>query len=80
MRDSLLVGDAINYALSGGDDYELLFTVSEDNKVGMETALSHAGTPITCIGQVNASQTISTTLNNKAVPINTSGFEHFSKP
>ncbi len=79
MRDSLLEGDAINIALSGGDDYELLFTVSEDNKVGMETALSHAGTPITCIGQINASQTISTTLNNKAVPINTAGFEHFSK-
>jgi thiamine-monophosphate kinase len=46
--------------------------------VGMETALSHAGTPVTCIGQVNASQTISTTLNNKPVPIKCSGFEHFS--
>jgi thiamine-monophosphate kinase len=44
----------------------------------METALSHAGTPVTCIGQVNASQTISTTLNNKPVPIKSTGFEHFS--
>lgn len=80
MRDSLLTDDAINLALSGGDDYELLFTVSEDNKVGMETALSHASTKVTCIGQVNASKTISTTLNNKPVPINTTGFEHFRKP
>ncbi len=78
MRDSLLLEDAINLALTGGDDYELLFTVSEDNKVGMETALSHAGTPVTCIGQINASQTISTTLNNKPVPILSAGFEHFS--
>jgi len=78
MRDSLLLEDAINLALTGGDDYELLFTVSEDNKVGMETALSHAGTPVTCIGQINASQTISTTLNNKPVPIAHAGFEHFS--
>lgn len=78
MRDTLLLEDAINLALTGGDDYELLFTVSEDNKVGMETALSHAGTPVTCIGQINASQTISTTLNNKPVPITNAGFEHFS--
>ena len=78
MRDSLLLEDAINLALTGGDDYELLFTVSEDNKVGMETALSHAGIPVTCIGQINASQTISTTLNNKPVPIANAGFEHFS--
>ncbi len=78
MRDSLPLEDAINLALTGGDDYELLFTISEDNKVGMETALSHAGTLVTCIGQINASQTISTTLNNKPVPILSAGFEHFS--
>jgi thiamine-monophosphate kinase len=78
MRDSLLLEDAINLALTGGDDYELLFTVSEDNKVGMETALFNAGTPVTCIGQINPSQTISTTLNNKPVPITNAGFEHFS--
>jgi thiamine-monophosphate kinase len=79
MRDSLLADDAITLALSGGDDYELLFTVSEDNKVGMETAMLHVGTPVTCIGQLNASHTISTTLNNKPIPINTAGFEHFTE-
>lgn len=78
MLDILSFDDAVNLALSGGDDYELLFTVSEHNKVGMETALSHVGTLVTCIGQINTSQTISTTLNNKPVPIKSSGFEHFS--
>jgi len=78
MKKSQLFDDSVHLALNGGDDYELLFTVSEDKKVGMETALSHAGTAITCIGQINASQIISTTLNNKAVPIRNSGFEHFS--
>ena len=78
MNQSLLFDDAINLALNGGDDYELLFTVSEDNKVAMETALAHAGAKITCIGQMNATQTISTTINNKPVPINSSGFQHFS--
>ena len=78
MRDSLPFEDAIELALTGGDDYELLFTVSEDNKVGMETSLSHVATPVTCIGQINASQNISSTLNNKPVPISSTGFEHFS--
>jgi len=78
MNKSQLFDDAINFALNGGDDYELLFTVSEDNKVGMETALSHVGVKVSCIGQINASQTISTTLDNKPVPINASGFQHFT--
>jgi thiamine-monophosphate kinase len=80
MKKSQLFEDSIEFALNGGDDYELLFTVSEDKKVGLETALSHTGTSITCIGQINASQTISTTLNNKTVPIKSSGFEHFTSP
>lgn len=78
MLDTLSFDDAIDLALSGGDDYELLFTVSEDNKVGMETALSHVGIPVTCIGQINASQAISTTMNSKPISIKASGFEHFS--
>jgi thiamine-monophosphate kinase len=78
MHETLPLDAAVELALSGGDDYELLFTVSEDNKVGMETALSHAGTPVTCIGQINASKIISTTLNNKPVPIKSASFEHFS--
>ena len=80
MKKSQLFEDSIELALNGGDDYELLFTVSEDKKVGLETALSHTSTQITCIGQINASQTISTTLNNKPVPIKSSGFQHFTSP
>jgi thiamine-monophosphate kinase len=78
MIDTLPFDEAISVALVGGDDYELLFTVSEDNKVGMETALANAGTKVTCIGQINTSKVISTTLNNQAVPIEASGFEHFT--
>ena len=78
LRDTLGSEKAVELALSGGDDYELLFTVSEDNKVGMETALAHSGTAVTCIGQLNGSEKITTTLDNKPVPISTSGFEHFS--
>lgn len=78
LADTLGKEQAIDLALTGGDDYELLFTVSEDNKVGMETALTHAGTKVTCIGQLNGSEKITTTMDNKPVQINSSGYEHFT--
>ena len=78
LRDTVGLEKAYEMTLSGGDDYELLFTVSEDNKVGMETALANTSNTITCIGQINGSEKITTTLNSKAVSINTSSFEHFS--
>jgi thiamine-monophosphate kinase len=79
LRDTLGMERAIDMALVGGDDYELLFTVSEDNKVGMETALANTGNIITCIGQLNGSNKITTTLDSKPVPINAKSFEHFSR-
>jgi len=79
MRETLEKTRAIDIALTGGDDYELLFTVSEDNKVGMETALINTGVSITCIGQLNGSEKITTTIDNKPVSINAQGFEHFTE-
>ncbi|MDC1255939.1 thiamine-phosphate kinase [bacterium] len=76
--DSVGLEQAIELALIGGDDYELLFTVSEDNKVGMETALSNCGVPVSCIGQLNGNDKITTTLNSKPAMINAQGFEHFT--
>ncbi len=78
LRDTVSLEEAFEMALVGGDDYELLFTVSEDNKVGMETALANSGNTITCIGQLNRSEKITTTLNSKAIAINAKSFEHFS--
>lgn len=73
------MGDSgIELALNGGDDYELLFVVTEANKVGMETALSQLGIAYTCIGQTNNTNKITTTLNNQPVSIASHGFEHFS--
>lgn len=73
------LGDkAIEVAINGGDDYELLFTVSETNKVAMETAIAQIGVPVTCIGQINHTNKLTTTMNETPVQINKSGFEHFS--
>jgi thiamine-monophosphate kinase len=80
LSDTLGLESAYDLALKGGDDYELLFSVAEDNKVGMETALANSGNKITCIGQLNGSEKITTTLNNKPINIEVQSFEHFSKP
>ncbi|SES68470.1 thiamine-phosphate kinase [Thalassotalea agarivorans] len=69
---------AYSLALNGGDDYELLFAVSESNKVAAETALSNANIPFSCIGQTNASGKITTTMNNKPVAIDIQGYQHFA--
>lgn len=79
MLETLGRDKAIELAITGGDDYELLFSVAEDNKVGMETALSNLGIPTTCIGQLNRCAGITTLLDGEKVIMNGKGFEHFSK-
>lgn len=79
LRDSVGIESSFELALTGGDDYELLFTVSEDNRVGMETAIANSGTTITCIGQLNGTGKITTTLDSKPVSLQVKSFEHFSE-
>lgn len=69
--------EALQVAINAGDDYELLFTVSETNKVAMETSVGQTTNRITCIGQINTSNKITTTLNQVAIDVSTKGFEHF---
>lgn len=70
---------AIEYALFGGDDYELLFTVSPDKKGGLESALAQSGIDVTCIGQIKSNQKVSVTLDGKTFHSDKAGFQHFSK-
>ena len=76
--DVLGVDKARELALKGGDDYELLFTVSENNKVAMETSIGNTRNIITCIGQLNPSEKLTLTLDSKPVDIHAEGYEHFS--
>jgi thiamine-monophosphate kinase len=43
---------AYAYALTAGDDYELVFTVNEEQRGNVETALSNCNVKATCIGQI----------------------------
>ena len=77
MSDNLSIEDAANMALTAGDDYQLMFTVSATNKVGIETEMAHANVEFTCIGQMNTSEEINLTLDGKPFTVKTVGFEHF---
>jgi thiamine-monophosphate kinase len=44
--------DALELALAGGDDYEILFTLREDATASLEAHLPEFGVPVTRIGRV----------------------------
>ncbi|WP_380184706.1 thiamine-phosphate kinase [Kalamiella sp. sgz302252] len=69
---------ALTWALSGGEDYELCFTVPEINRGALDVALGHYGVPFTCVGQL-APQSEGLVLleNGKPVERNLKGFDHF---
>jgi thiamine-monophosphate kinase len=45
----------LQYVLAGGDDYELVFTAPPSARAAVQTAAAAAGTPVTRIGQIEAS-------------------------
>ncbi|KFZ36065.1 thiamine-monophosphate kinase [Shewanella mangrovi] len=77
LRDSVDSEAALNYALCGGEDYELLFTVPEAQRGALDVALSHAGVKFTQIGQIQANQKLKLQLAGAEYTPTTSGFQHF---
>lgn len=70
---------ALRWALSGGEDYELCFTVPEINRGALEVALANTGAAYTCIGQIGPqSEGVKFLCEGKAVEMNLRGFDHFS--
>jgi thiamine-monophosphate kinase len=70
LRESFDLAAQRRFALSGGDDYELCFTVAPD------TALP-VGTAVTRIGTVTAGDQIRCHLDGELVPYADSGYLHF---
>jgi thiamine-monophosphate kinase len=66
-------------AMAYGDDYQLLFSVPDSNRVAIEKRLAEYGVKPTCIGQINANAGDLTLLyKDKPWPFPATGFEHFS--
>ncbi|WP_338561608.1 thiamine-phosphate kinase [Erwinia sp. E_sp_B04_7] len=69
---------AIRWALTGGEDYELCFTVPEINRGALDVALGHYGVPFTCIGQMAPqSEGLILLQDGKPVQHKMKGFDHF---
>lgn len=73
------------FALSGGEDYELCFTVSNVNREKLDRTLANIGVKYTCIGQLrgkspNNKKAISFYRNGTPVEIECrTGFDHFKE-
>ncbi|MFC3394769.1 thiamine-phosphate kinase [Brenneria rubrifaciens] len=71
---------ALHWALSGGEDYELCFTVPEINRGALDIVLGHLGADYTCIGQIGpSSEGLRFFLGEKEVEFDGKGYDHFSK-
>ncbi|QCR36917.1 thiamine-phosphate kinase [Nissabacter sp. SGAir0207] len=69
---------ALKWALTGGEDYELCFTVPEINRGALDVALHHAGAPFTCIGQLAPqAEGIQYLRGSQPVTLAWHGFDHF---
>lgn len=70
---------ALQLALASGEEYELCFTVPEQNRGAVDTALARSGVRATCIGQLRPGQGI--TLVRKSQPLSWKlhGYDHFAE-
>jgi len=69
--------EAERLALNGGDDYELLFTVSPTNLFAMENAIA-GGVRCTPIGEIVAGSDVHCVRDASVVNITDTGFDHFA--
>ncbi|KAB8310043.1 thiamine-phosphate kinase [Erwinia endophytica] len=80
LRQHFAPEQALGWALSGGEDYELCFTVPEINRGALDMALGHYNVPFTCIGQIAPqSEGLVLLLDGKPVESIWKGFEHFGQ-
>ena len=78
LKESVSSSQAIDYALSAGDDYELLFTVSEEQKGHLETTLASANVQATYIGQMSGcAGKLELRQADKPYEYSAKGYEHF---
>ncbi len=64
--------------LTGGDDYELLFTAPQDAAMALQALSAQLGVPVTRIGTIDNGQTVSVMdTANKPISLSRKGYSHF---
>ncbi|GAA0510262.1 thiamine-phosphate kinase [Tatumella terrea] len=71
---------AQRWALGGGEDYELCFTVPEINRGALAVSLDHLGVPYHCIGQIAPeSEGLVLLDQGKPATLHVKGYDHFGR-
>jgi thiamine-monophosphate kinase len=68
---------AVDEALAGGDDYELLFTVKRRRQRSVLAAARHSGVPLTRIGVCNDGRAVVLRRAAIEMPLPLAGYDHF---
>ena len=70
----------LDYALAGGDDYELLFTAAPDQADAVQEAANDCGVPVTCIGRIMPTPGLQV-LDTQGVAMSKrfASFDHFAR-
>ena len=69
--------DAVNFALAGGDDYELCFTTSPSNDAEVYSLAKQNHLQVTRIGEVVSGDKISCTREGAPFEYTDPGYRHF---
>lgn len=72
--------DPLEWALAGGEDYELLFTAPPQAAEALRTAVAEAtGTPVTVVGEItpSAGGRVLIQADGRTVPLEAIGWDHF---
>ncbi len=75
--DSVSKEHAVEYALAGGEDYELLFTVPDIQTGALDTVLKQTGVRYTKIGQITAGRKLMLRQGRQEYIFHKQGFKHF---
>lgn len=77
LRNEFDLTAAEQFALTGGEDYELCFTISPENQLAFEQAVAKLDVHCHCIGTITASG-VQLVRHHNVVPLPTQiGFDHF---
>ncbi|HKS33088.1 MAG TPA: thiamine-phosphate kinase [Enterobacteriaceae bacterium] len=79
LRRHVDIDQALRWAIAGGEDYELCFTVPELNRGALDMAMSQLGVPCTCIGQISGEiDGLQLMRAGKPVEFEVKGYDHFA--
>jgi thiamine-monophosphate kinase len=79
-KQPLFLDDPLLLPLSGGEDYELLFTTPPGKKTAVHSALNETGIRFVEIGEITACGGLSLfTASGSEYPVKDMGYDHFSR-